>query len=161
VRRFRNSVIVNLAIHKLHNRQPSSTLLLVACITHNIAYVILEARTSLLPISRSWISNCVSPSLVVLFVPQIRTTCTSPILASNGIKLNAIILSSLNKRSVLTYRPHIRTTIIASANPVHHHETRRVGLSCIFVLGGGALEYLVRGRSIISEECRPPTSKEG
>lgn len=52
-----------------------------------------------------------------------------------------MILSSLNNLSVRTNLPDNRTSIIANAKAVHHHETSKVGLSCILVLGGGALEY--------------------
>ena len=47
---------------------------IIVLVTYNMAYMILDAKTSLLPISRWWISRGVRPSLVVLFVPQSRTT---------------------------------------------------------------------------------------
>lgn len=142
MRRLRNSEIVNFAIHKLYWQSVPSLHLAqrVNLSTHNIAYMILDARTSLLPISRCWISNTLKPSVVVLFVPHNRTKCTSPIRASNGIKLSAMILSSLNSLSVRMYRPDSRSNMIATANPVHHHDVRSVGLSCALVLGAGGLE---------------------
>lgn len=85
-------------------------------------------------------SRAVRPSVVVLFVPHSNTKWTRPILAKSGTKLKAMILSSLNSLSVLTYRPAMRTRIMATANPVHHHETRSVGLSCLELRGGGGLE---------------------
>ena len=56
----------------------------------------------------------------------------------------------------------MRTRIIASAKPVHHHDTSRVGLSCILVLGGGALEYWSRGRIIseVNDAHQPPERGE-
>ncbi len=59
--------------------------------TYNAAYIILDARTSLLPISRCWISNGVSPSVIALFVPHKSTRCTSAIRPSSGTKLSAMI----------------------------------------------------------------------
>ncbi len=108
--------------------------------TYNMAYMILEANTSLLPISRCLISSGDRPSVIALFVPQRRTKWTRPIRAINGIMLQNMILSSRKSFSVLTYRPDILTRMMATANPVHHHETRRVALSSCFVLAGGGLE---------------------
>jgi len=65
--------------------------LTVRCMTYNAAYMILDARTSLLPISRCLTFNGVSPSVIVLFVPHKSTTCTSAIRASSGTKLSAMI----------------------------------------------------------------------
>lgn len=67
--------------------------------------------------------------MIALFVPHLRIKCTKAILASKGMILNAMILSSMNSFSVLMYLPDNRTRMITSANPVHHHDTRRVGLS--------------------------------
>ena len=139
VRRLRNSVIVNLAIHRLRSQsvpKPS----FIESQTHNMAYMILEARTSLLPISRCCISKAVKPSVVVLFVPHNRTKCTNPIRASSGIRLRAMTLSSRNSLSVLMYRPASRTNIMATANPVHHHDVRSVGLSRALSFCAGGLE---------------------
>ena len=86
---------------------------------------------------------------MVLLVPHIKTKWTRAMRASSGMILNAMILSSLNNFSVLTYRPDMRTMIIANAKPVHHHESRRVGLSEIASLAGGGVEYQSRGRSIV------------
>lgn len=155
-------MIVNLAIHKLYGNQQGSTQV-DGDTTHNIAYMILATRTSLLPISRWCISSGVKPRLVVLFVPQSRTTCTSPILANNGIMLKAMILSSLKSLSVRTNLPASRTNIIAKAKEVHHQETSSVGLSWILLLGGGGLVYSwrERGRNIIIERDAHQPPKRG
>ncbi len=42
--------------------------------THNAAYMILEARTNLLPISRRCICSALKPLVMALLVPKIRTT---------------------------------------------------------------------------------------
>lgn len=52
VRRLRNSEMVNLAIHKLCKSLARSFLHCAEVETHNMAYMILETKTSLLPISR-------------------------------------------------------------------------------------------------------------
>lgn len=52
--------------------------------------------------------------------------------------LKAMILSSLNNISVRTYRPDMRTMMIANAKPVHHHESNSVGLLATASLAGGA-----------------------
>ena len=52
--------------------------------------------------------------------------------------LKAMILSSLNNLSVRTYRPDMRTMMIANAKPVHHHESKSVGLFATASLAGGA-----------------------
>ena len=50
---------------------------------------------------------------------------------------------------------------MVTAKPVHHHETSKVGLSCILVLGGGAVEYEVRARIMTDELGSLPSSHEG
>ena len=85
---------------------------------------------------------------MVLLVPHSNTKCTRPILAKSGTKLKAMILSSLNSLSVRTYRPARRTSMIATAKPVHHHETSSVGWFCREFRGGGGLESKVRGTSM-------------
>ena len=137
VRRFRNSQTVNLAIHR------------------NMAYVILEARTILLPISRCCISSGESPSVIALFVPHNNTKCTNPILAHKGMMASAMILSSWNSFSVRTNLPRSRTMMIANANPVHHHDTRSVGLSWCEVWAAGGLEYRSRWSNMAT--WGPPT----
>ena len=123
--------------------------MLVGGLTHNAAYMIRDASTSLLPTMRCWMSGEVRPFVMVLLVPHIKTKWTRAMRASSGMILNAMILSSLNNFSVLTYRPDMRTMIIANAKPVHHHESRSVGLSAIASLAGGGVEYQSRGRSIV------------
>ena len=56
--------------------------------------------------------------------------------------LIAIILSSLNNLSVRTYRPDMRTMMIANAKPVHHQESNSVGLFATASLAGGAAKCL-------------------
>ena len=131
--------MVNLAIQRLHARQLRLDGFCGLC-TYNAAYMILDSRTSLLPISRCRISKSVIPVVTALLVPHLRITCTSAILIRSGMMLRAMTLSSRNNVSVLTYLPASRTMIIANANPVHHHETSRVGLSCTEVRAAGALE---------------------
>ena len=128
-------------------------------LTYNAAYMIRDASTSLLPTIRRWMSGEVRPVVMVLLVPHIKTKWTKAMRASSGMMLNAMILSSLNNFSVLTYRPDIRTMIMANAKPVHHHESRRVGLLAIAFLASGGVEYQSRGRSII-EAHRPLQSRE-
>ena len=123
--------------------------LLVGGFTYNAAYMIRDASTSLLPTVRRRMSGEVRPVVMVLLVPHIKTKWTRAIRASSGMILIAMILSSLNNFSVLTYRPDTRTMIMANAKPVHHHESRRVGLSAIASLAGGGVGYQSRGRSIV------------
>lgn len=121
--------------------------------------MIRDASTSLLPTIRRWMSGEVRPVVMVLLVPHIKTKWTRAMRASSGMILKAMILSSLNNFSVLTYRPDMRTMIMANAKPVHHHESRRVGLSAIASLAGGGVEYQSRGRSIV-ETHQPQRSNE-
>ena len=75
--------------------------------------------------------------------------------------LNAMILSSRNSLSVRIYRPLIRSKMITKANPVHHHDTSSVGLSCSDVCAGGGLEYRRRSRAIVEAYAhRPPQRGE-
>ena len=100
--------------------------------------MILDASTSLLPTSRCPISSGVRLVVIALFVPHFKTRCTSAMRTSSGTMLKAMILSSLNKLSVRTYRPDMRTMMIASAKPVHHHESNSVGLLATASLASGA-----------------------
>lgn len=59
------------------------------------------------------------------------------------------------------YRPDNRTSMTASAKPVHHHEIKSVGLSSILVLAGGADEYSRGDKIMIKRDGRPPASEEG
>lgn len=68
---------------------------------------------------------------------------------------NSLTWSSRNNLSARIYLPETRTRIIAKANPVHHHETNKVGLSATAFLAGGGVEYHCRGRSI-SAGYQPP-----
>lgn len=61
---------------------------------------------------------------------------------------NPLTWSSRNNLSARIYRPEIRTRMIAKANPVHHHETNKVGLLATASFAGGGVEYHCRGRSI-------------
>ena len=121
--------------------------------------MIRDASTSLLPTIRRCMSGEVRPVVMVLLVPHIKTKWTKAMRASSGMILNAMILSSRNNFSVLTYRPDMRTMIMANAKPVHHHESRRVGLSAIASLAAGGVEYQLRGRSIF-EAHQPLQSRE-
>lgn len=128
--------------------------------THNAAYMILDAKTSLLPISLCRISTSVKPAVSALFVPQTRTTCTNPIRIMSGMILNAMILSSGNNRSVRIYRPQIRTRIITNEKPVHHQLSKRVGLSSSLVCaGGGSVEYNRRTRLMADLDAHPPPQR--
>lgn len=64
------------------------------------------------------------------------------------MRRNPLTWSSRNNLSARIYRPEIRTVMIAKANPVHHHETNKVGLLATAFLAGGGEEYHCRGRSI-------------
>jgi len=135
--------MVNLAIQRLADHLSIS---IRSCSkpkdrTYNAAYIILDPNTNLLPISRWRISTSVRPVVIALFVPQRRMTCTKPIRSMSGMMLQAMILSSRNKRSVRIYRPLSRTRMMAREKPVHHQLTSKVGLSSTLVVaGGGSVE---------------------
>lgn len=76
--------------------------------------------------------------------------------------LKAMTLSSPNSLSVRIYRPQMRSRMMTNANPVHHHDTSKVGLACSHVCGGGGLEYSRRSRFIVAEDYahRPPQRGE-
>ena len=132
--------MVNLAVHRLLIFGQADSYDREALGTYNIAYMILDAKTSRLPISRCWISKAVRPTVRALLVPYLKMTCTRPIRIINGIMLKAMILSSRKSFSVRMYRPDNRTNMITRAKPVHHHETSKVGLSCTAVCAGGGVE---------------------
>lgn len=62
--------------------------------------------------------------------------------------LQAMTLSSRNKRFVRTKRPHIRNNMIVTAMPVHHQLNSNVGLFCTLVLAAGGMWSLRLERTL-------------